>query len=176
MRENRDWGYYDEDELFGFTVSAHPLDLHAGIAWDTYCPITRLGDYPGQRITTCGLIITERLHSQSSGDTMKFITLPTLFPSNTSGEDEDGRGKDTRTRIWKTLLIPRDYRMKTIRVACALLAFVLSSCQDTGADLRFRQATRLINEDGTICADGSVYSAGHVHTTSLECGRVEVMK
>jgi DNA polymerase III alpha subunit len=60
-----------EDELF----SAHPLDLHAGIAWDSYCPISRLGNYPGQTVITCGLVITERLHGQSNGGEMKFITL-----------------------------------------------------------------------------------------------------
>jgi DNA polymerase III alpha subunit len=65
----------DEHELFGFTVSAHPLDLHAGIASDSYCPISRLGDYPGETVITCGLIITERLHGQSTGGDMKFVTL-----------------------------------------------------------------------------------------------------
>jgi DNA polymerase III alpha subunit len=65
----------NEDELFGFTDSAHPLDLYGEIAWDSYCPISRLGNYPGLTVITCGLIITERLHGQSTGGDMKFITL-----------------------------------------------------------------------------------------------------
>ncbi len=64
-----------EMELFGFTVSGHPLDLHSSIAWDSYCPIFRLAEFPGQSVTVCGLIIEERLHQQSTGDAMKFITL-----------------------------------------------------------------------------------------------------
>jgi DNA polymerase III alpha subunit len=65
----------EEMELFGFTVSGHPLDLYADVPWDTYCPITRLAEYPGQRVIVCGLIIEERLHRQVTGDDMKFITL-----------------------------------------------------------------------------------------------------
>jgi len=64
----------DEHELFGFTVSGHPLELHP-VAWDTYCPITRLPEFPGQRVIVCGLIIEERLHRQITGEDMKFITL-----------------------------------------------------------------------------------------------------
>ena len=65
----------DEQELFGFTVSGHPLDLYPGTAWETYCPVSRLAQFPCQRVTVCGLIVEERLHRQSTGDTMKFITL-----------------------------------------------------------------------------------------------------
>jgi DNA polymerase III alpha subunit len=65
----------DELELLGFTVSAHPLDLWAGVAWDTYCPVSRLGEYIGQRVTLCGLVVADRTHHQSNGELMKFMTL-----------------------------------------------------------------------------------------------------
>ena len=65
----------DEMELFGFTVSAHPLDQFPGIAWETYCPIRDLAQYAGQRVITCGLIIADRSHHQVNGDQMKFITI-----------------------------------------------------------------------------------------------------
>jgi error-prone DNA polymerase len=65
----------DEMELLGFTVSGHPLDQFAGIPWETYCPIRDLANYAGQRVITCGLIITDRSHHQVNGDQMKFITI-----------------------------------------------------------------------------------------------------
>ena len=65
----------DEMELLGFTVSGHPLDQFPGVAWDTYCRIADLSNFPGERVTVCGLIIEARLHSQSTGETMKFITI-----------------------------------------------------------------------------------------------------
>ncbi|MBP7949388.1 MAG: DNA polymerase III subunit alpha [Verrucomicrobiales bacterium] len=65
----------DEQELFGFTVSGHPLDLYTGIAWETYCPAARLAQFPNQRVAVCGLIVEERLHRQSNGELMEFITL-----------------------------------------------------------------------------------------------------
>ncbi len=64
-----------ESEAFGFPVSGHPLDLHPEIAWDTYCPVKRLGAYLGQEVTTCGLVIEQRLHHQITGEPMKFLTL-----------------------------------------------------------------------------------------------------
>jgi DNA polymerase-3 subunit alpha len=65
----------DELELLGFTVSAHPLDLWAEVAWETYCPVSRLGEYIGQRVTLCGLVVADRTHHQSNGELMKFMTL-----------------------------------------------------------------------------------------------------
>ena len=65
----------DEMELLGFTVSGHPLDQFAGVAWDTYCPILDLNRYQGQSVTVCGLIIEDRLHGQVTGELMKFITI-----------------------------------------------------------------------------------------------------
>jgi error-prone DNA polymerase len=65
----------DEFELLGFTISAHPLDLWTDIAWDTYCPVSRLGECIGQRVTLCGLIVADRTLHQSNGALMKFMTL-----------------------------------------------------------------------------------------------------
>lgn len=65
----------DELELFGYTVSGHPLDLHPQVAWHTYCPIAELHRYPNQRVTVCGLIIVSRSHLQHNGQPMKFISI-----------------------------------------------------------------------------------------------------
>lgn len=65
----------DEMELLGFTVSGHPLEQFPDVAWKTYCAITDLDKYPRQQVTVCGLIIQDRMHSQSTGETMKFITV-----------------------------------------------------------------------------------------------------
>jgi len=64
-----------ETDLFSFAVSGHPLDLFADVAWDTYCPVNRLGDYVGQTITTCGLVVEQRTHHQITGEPMKFLSL-----------------------------------------------------------------------------------------------------
>jgi error-prone DNA polymerase len=64
-----------ETELFGFTVSGHPLELFTDVAWDTYCPVSRLGEFVGQNVTTCGLIVEQRTHHQITGEPMKFLTL-----------------------------------------------------------------------------------------------------
>lgn len=64
-----------EQELLGFTVSGHPLDLHPNVAWDTYCPIEQLHCYEGQRVTVAGRIIEDRIHRQADGRNMKFISL-----------------------------------------------------------------------------------------------------
>jgi error-prone DNA polymerase len=66
---------HDELELFGYTITGHPLDLHPHIAWDTYCPIADLHRYHGQRVTVCGLIIVSRSHLQQNGQPMKFISI-----------------------------------------------------------------------------------------------------
>jgi DNA polymerase III alpha subunit len=65
----------DEEELLGYPASGHPLELFPEIAWDTYCPINRLGDHIGQQIVTCGLVIEQRLFHQVTGEPMKFITI-----------------------------------------------------------------------------------------------------
>jgi len=64
-----------ETELLGFAVSGHPLDLFPGIAWDSYCPVARLGEFPGQQVVTCGLVVEQRTHHQITGEPMKFLTL-----------------------------------------------------------------------------------------------------
>lgn len=65
----------DEFELLGFTISAHPLDLWPEVAWETYCPVSQLGECIGRRVTLCGLIVADRTHHQSNGELMKFMTL-----------------------------------------------------------------------------------------------------
>ncbi len=64
-----------EHELFGYPVSGHPLEVFAGIAWDTYCPVSRLGEHVGQEVVTCGLVVEQRTHHQVTGEPMKFLTL-----------------------------------------------------------------------------------------------------
>jgi DNA polymerase III alpha subunit len=61
--------------LLGFAVSAHPLKLYDGTAWDTYCPVSRLGEHIGQEVVACGLIIEQRTFHQVTGEPMKFLTL-----------------------------------------------------------------------------------------------------
>jgi len=65
----------NETELYGFAISGHPLELFADIGWDTYCSVSRLGEFVGQNVTTCGLIIEQRTHHQITGEPMKFLTL-----------------------------------------------------------------------------------------------------
>jgi DNA-directed DNA polymerase III PolC len=64
-----------EEELLGYPVSSHPLELYPDIAWETYCPVNRLGQHIGQQIVTCGLVIEQRLFHQVTGEPMKFITI-----------------------------------------------------------------------------------------------------
>ena len=64
-----------ETELFGFAVSGHPLELFADVAWDTYCPVNRLGEFVGETVTTCGLVVEQRTHHQVTGEPMKFLSL-----------------------------------------------------------------------------------------------------
>ncbi|MDB6066158.1 MAG: polymerase [Pedosphaera sp.] len=64
-----------ENELLGFPASGHPLELHDHIAWDTYCPVSRLGEHVGQEVVTCGLVVEQRTHNQITGEPMKFLTL-----------------------------------------------------------------------------------------------------
>jgi len=65
----------DEQELLGFTVSGHPLDLFPAIQWDKYCPIAELGKYSGQRVRICGLTFADRIAYQENGEPMKFVSL-----------------------------------------------------------------------------------------------------
>jgi DNA polymerase III alpha subunit len=64
-----------ETELFGYAVSGHPLELFAEVAWETYCPVSRLGEFIGQPVTTCGLVVEQRTHHQITGEPMKFLTI-----------------------------------------------------------------------------------------------------
>jgi DNA polymerase III alpha subunit len=64
-----------ETELFGYAVSGHPLELFENIAWETYCPVARLGEHVGETVVTCGLVVEQRTHHQITGEPMKFLTL-----------------------------------------------------------------------------------------------------
>ena len=64
-----------ETELFGYAVSGHPLELFPDVAWETYCPVSRLGNFVGQTVTTCGLVVEQRTHHQITGEPMKFLSL-----------------------------------------------------------------------------------------------------
>ena len=57
-----------EADLLGFVVSDHPLALYPEVAWDSYCPVVRLGEFIGQQVIVCGLIIEQRTHQQINGD------------------------------------------------------------------------------------------------------------
>ena len=65
----------DEEELLGYPARGHPLELFPDIAWETYCPVSRLGEHVGAQIVTCGLVIEQRLFQQITGEPMKFITI-----------------------------------------------------------------------------------------------------
>jgi len=64
-----------ETDLYGFAVSGHPLELFEDVAWNTYCPVTRLGEHIGEEVVTCGLVVEQRVHHQITGEPMKFLTL-----------------------------------------------------------------------------------------------------
>jgi DNA polymerase-3 subunit alpha len=64
-----------ESELFGFAISGHPLELFEDIAWETYCPVNRLGEFVGQIVKVCGLVVEQRIHNQITGEPMKFLSL-----------------------------------------------------------------------------------------------------
>jgi DNA-directed DNA polymerase III PolC len=64
-----------ETDLFGFAVSGHPLELFPDIAWDTYCPVSRLGEFIGDTVTVCGLVVEQRIHHQITGEPMKFLSV-----------------------------------------------------------------------------------------------------
>ena len=64
-----------ETELLGFAASGHPLEVFDNIAWDTYCPVNRLGEYVGQTVLVCGLVVEQRIHHQVTGEPMKFLSL-----------------------------------------------------------------------------------------------------
>lgn len=64
-----------ETELFGYAVSGHPLELFIEVAWETYCPVSRVGEHIGETVVTCGLVVEQRTHHQITGEPMKFLTL-----------------------------------------------------------------------------------------------------
>jgi DNA-directed DNA polymerase III PolC len=65
----------DEMELLGFPFTGHPVELFPEVAWETYCPVGEVRNHAGGRVTTCGLVVVQRLHHQSDGRAMKFISI-----------------------------------------------------------------------------------------------------
>jgi len=65
----------DEMELLGFPASGHPVELFPEVAWETYCAVGEVRSFAGQSVTTCGLVVAQRLHHQSDGRAMKFISI-----------------------------------------------------------------------------------------------------
>ena len=65
----------EEMELLGFPASGHPVELFPEVAWDTYCPVGEVRSFAGEQITTCGLVVAQRLHHQADGRAMKFISI-----------------------------------------------------------------------------------------------------
>jgi DNA-directed DNA polymerase III PolC len=65
----------DEMELLGFPVGGHPVELFPEVAWETYCPVGEVRNFAGRRVTTCGLVVAQRLHHQADGRAMKFISI-----------------------------------------------------------------------------------------------------
>ena len=70
-RERLQW----EMELLDFPASGHPLELYDDIDWETYCPVSKLGEHIGAQVVTGGLVIEQRVHHQATGEPMKFLTL-----------------------------------------------------------------------------------------------------
>ena len=64
-----------EAEAYGFPSSTHPLGLHPDIAWETYCPVSQLGEHIGHEVVACGLVVQQRVHHQITGEPMKFLSL-----------------------------------------------------------------------------------------------------
>jgi DNA polymerase III alpha subunit len=75
IEPTRDERLQAETDLFGFAVTGHPLELFKNIAWDTYCPVKRLGEFIGQTVQVCGLVVEQRIHHQVTGEPMKFLSL-----------------------------------------------------------------------------------------------------
>ncbi len=65
----------NEMELFGYTITKHPLDLHPDIDWDVYTPISDLLRHVGKKVRVCGFVVQTRLHNQINGEPMKFLSI-----------------------------------------------------------------------------------------------------
>jgi DNA polymerase III alpha subunit len=75
VEPTRDERLQAEAELFGYAVSGRPLELFKDIAWETYCPVNRLGEFVGEVVRVCGLVVEQRIHHQVTGEPMKFLSL-----------------------------------------------------------------------------------------------------
>jgi DNA polymerase III alpha subunit len=58
-----------------FARALEKEELYPDVDWGTYCSVAKLKHYIGQRVICCGLVIEQRLHRQSTGELMKFLSL-----------------------------------------------------------------------------------------------------
>jgi error-prone DNA polymerase len=81
-----------ESEIFGFILSAHPLDLYADRpAGRDYVRAKELHQWVGKGVTTIGWQVTGKTVRTKAGDPMKFVTF----------EDQTG--------IYETVFFPKAY-------------------------------------------------------------------
>ncbi len=113
-----------ENELLGFPVSSHPLELFDNVAWDTYCPVSRLGEHVGEKVTTCGLVVEQRTHHQITGEPMKFLTLAdwtgmveTELFAQTYRKNEAARLHALQGKSPMQLVLQRNEREELVHVA-----------------------------------------------------------
>jgi len=45
-------------------INGQPPELFDDVAWETYCPVARLGKHIGETVVTCGLVVEQRTHHQ----------------------------------------------------------------------------------------------------------------
>ncbi len=133
-----------EEELLGYAVSGHPLELFPDIAWETYCPVNRLGEHLGEQIVTCGLVIEQRLFHQVTGEPMKFLTIADW------------------TGIIETELFARTYQsygLNTVRYRVLEITAVVEPFENgRGHTLRVLRAGKP-REKATAAADGKKRAA-----------------
>jgi hypothetical protein len=88
--------------------------LHDHIAWDTYCPVSRLYEHVGEQVATCGLMLEKRTHHQTTGEPMKFLTLA------------DWTGMVETELFAQTY---RSYGLATVRYAKTVLLHTCDKCK-----------------------------------------------
>jgi len=115
-----------EEQLLDYPVSGHPLELFPDIYWESYCPISRLGEHLGEQVVTCGLVIEQRMFHQATGEPMKFLTIA------------------DRTGIVETELFARTYKsygLNTIRYRVLEVAAIVEPFENgRGHSLRVLRA------------------------------------
>jgi hypothetical protein len=56
-------------------IAPPSLQLFGIIAWDAYCPASRLGEFLGQTVLASGLVVQQKVHNQITGKPMNFLSL-----------------------------------------------------------------------------------------------------